>query len=303
MGDSSIADSSVPPARADGFSSPSAFDAADPCVAHLERRSDDAEPVVVAADSSLEILVRPTVSIPASAISALQQIRAHLIPPVNVEPETTADLWPSRVVSVSAGTRQLRVVCLSDTHGLHAGLSPENIPAGDILLHCGDFTKRGTLKEVVAFNQFMQRLPHRIKLLVGGNHDLGVFSEFQASHAAELVTEMRYLDNDLIEMEGLRIYGCSWDKQGARKVPEDVDILITHEPPQGILDGDGKGCQYLRRDVESQRPRLHVFGHIHEASGVFANSCTTFVNAALANDGMVSKRLDKPITVVELHPR
>ena len=69
-----------------------------------------------------------------------------------------------------------------------------------------------------------------------------------------------------------------WDK-----VPGDTDILITHGPPAGILDrncaGEHTGCEDLRLAVERIKPRLHVFGHIHEAYGVEERGGTLFVNA------------------------
>lgn len=50
-----------------------------------------------------------------------------------------------------------------------------------------------------------------------------------------------------------------------------IDIMITHGPPLGILDetyrGEDVGCKHLRRAVERCKPRLHVFGHIHESAG------------------------------------
>lgn len=50
-----------------------------------------------------------------------------------------------------------------------------------------------------------------------------------------------------------------------------IDIMLTHGPPHGILDqtmsGAQVGCEHLRRAVERCRPRLHCFGHIHEAWG------------------------------------
>jgi Icc-related predicted phosphoesterase len=52
---------------------------------------------------------------------------------------------------------------------------------------------------------------------------------------------------------------------------EGIDIMVTHGPPAGILDacisGDAAGCVHLFRAVERSKPRLHVFGHIHEAWG------------------------------------
>ena len=69
-----------------------------------------------------------------------------------------------------------------------------------------------------------------------------------------------------------------WDK-----IPGDTNILITHGPPAGILDcnaaGEHTGCEDLRLVVDRIKPRLHVFGHIHEAYGVEEHDGTIFVNA------------------------
>jgi len=44
--------------------------------------------------------------------------------------------------------------------------------------------------------------------------------------------------------------------------------MLTHGPPHGILDltsrGDLAGCENLTAAVKRVRPRMHVFGHIHE---------------------------------------
>lgn len=51
----------------------------------------------------------------------------------------------------------------------------------------------------------------------------------------------------------------------------DTDVLITHGPPYGILDLNFEdlkvGCEELMRAVIRVQPRLHIFGHIHEAYG------------------------------------
>ena len=52
---------------------------------------------------------------------------------------------------------------------------------------------------------------------------------------------------------------------------EDVDIVITHGPPHAHLDGTFNGhragCPHLLNALNRVRPRLHCFGHIHEAWG------------------------------------
>lgn len=43
----------------------------------------------------------------------------------------------------------MRVVCISDTHGLHDALQTEcAIPNGDVFIHAGDFTDTGDRDEV-----------------------------------------------------------------------------------------------------------------------------------------------------------
>lgn len=54
-------------------------------------------------------------------------------------------------------------------------------------------------------------------------------------------------------------------------IPSGVDVAMTHGPPFGILDftraGSHGGCRNLLESVSNARPRIHCFGHIHEAWG------------------------------------
>ena len=71
------------------------------------------------------------------------------------------------------------------------------------------------------------------------------------------------------------------------RIPNDVDILLTHCPPNTILDttlaGKHVGCAQLLGRINIVKPRLHVFGHIHEAYGQTGNGSTIFVNAAICD--------------------
>jgi hypothetical protein len=58
------------------------------------------------------------------------------------------------------------------------------------------------------------------------------------------------------------------------EIEQGVDVVMTHGPPQGILDRadrDGTkervGCTELFAAVARARPRLHYLGHIHEQWG------------------------------------
>lgn len=74
----------------------------------------------------------------------------------------------------------------------------------------------------------------------------------------------------------------------ARGLPPDLDVLVTHAPPEGILDaipGESVGSPALRAYVARHDPslpplRAHLFGHIHEGKGTVALGGTVFSNAA-----------------------
>ncbi|KAL1970646.1 hypothetical protein VTN77DRAFT_4290 [Rasamsonia byssochlamydoides] len=79
--------------------------------------------------------------------------------------------------------------------------------------------------------------------------------------------------------------------QAPKPVPSypDVDILLTHGPPYGILDqvyysGESVGCENLLKACVRARPRLHVFGHIHEGYGAVRRDWTTNTTERILQD-------------------
>ena len=66
----------------------------------------------------------------------------------------------------------MRFVVLSDTHNQQVNI--ENVPDGDVLLHCGDLTKVGTTKQLKQVNNWFGMLPHKTKIAIPGNHDVGL---------------------------------------------------------------------------------------------------------------------------------
>jgi Icc-related predicted phosphoesterase len=187
----------------------------------------------------------------------------------------------------------LTLVAMADTHGYHQHLT---VPEGDILIHAGDLTRRGSLEELAQVNEFLASLPHRHKVVVAGNHDW-CFQESLAE-ARAVLTAATYLEDEAVIIEGLKFYGSPWQPwfmdwafnlpRGAElarrwaRIPEDTDILITHGPPLGFGDrvygGKRVGCEDLLRRVQQVRPKLHLFGHIHEDGGLWTEGVTTFAN-------------------------
>ena len=67
----------------------------------------------------------------------------------------------------------VRFVVVSDTHNRQES-TPINVPDGDVLLHCGDLTQLGRSEEFKKANAWLTSLPHKTKIVIAGNHDIGL---------------------------------------------------------------------------------------------------------------------------------
>ena len=74
-------------------------------------------------------------------------------------------------------------------------------------------------------------------------------------------------------------------------VPSGVDVLISHQPPFGVLDEAGEsgkvyhcGSESLAQRIHEVRPSYCLFGHVHAGYGMTEKDCTVYVNAALMQD-------------------
>ena len=199
----------------------------------------------------------------------------------------------------------MRIALISDTHGLHR---QREVPSGDLLIHAGDFTFYSKPPSIVSdFNAWLGSLPHRHKVVIPGNHEF-ILEEPRNRGA---ITNAILLVDSGVEIERLKIwgspvtpfYGGAFGKSrpGDRKshwarIPEGLDILITHGPPFAILDHGGsaerrEGCPQLLEAVFRALPRVHVFGHIHAGYGTLRTTDTFFVNASLiGEDGSPSRK-------------
>ncbi len=224
-----------------------------------------------------------------------------------------------------------KIVAISDTHGQNL-LTKWDIPDGDILVHAGDGTTRGLEDQIKEFNSYLSRLPHRFKIFVPGNHDKLFF--FDPQKAIKLLNSAITLIDETVELLKLRIYGMPWlpNRSGncskafeaddllqkTDQIPLDTDILVTHTGPLHILDnawrsyiydptvkppsltilssehmGNGPLANKLRYGLN---PKLHVFGHIHEAYGQMELGGIKFVNASLVDRGE-NKPKNQPIVI------
>jgi Icc-related predicted phosphoesterase len=206
--------------------------------------------------------------------------------------------------------KSLRLVCMSDLHSLNYAFQ---VPDGDVLIIAGDICGYGTLDELKAFDDFLSGLPHPHKLLIAGNHDWPFARA--PEQARTLIKHAVYLEDSGIDIYGIKFWGSPWQPffcnwafnlpRGAplakvwAQIPSDTDVLITHGPPYGILDrvydGEHVGCEELRAALTRIRPKVHVFGHIHEDYGVQEQDGMVFINASLC-DGRY-RPVNAPIVV------
>ncbi|MDW8289036.1 MAG: metallophosphatase domain-containing protein, partial [Flammeovirgaceae bacterium] len=186
---------------------------------------------------------------------------------------------------------------------------------GDILLHAGDVSKQGKKEEILDFLDWFAKQLFEYKIFIAGNHDF-FFEKTTKEELNELLpNEVIYLQEEGVEIDGIKFWGspitpffnnwafnrkaneikAHWDK-----IPTDTDVLITHGPAKDMLDRTfffkSVGCPELKKAVERIRPKLHLFGHIHEAYGQKEHNGTRFVNASLTN--ILYKLCNQPVTIL-----
>ena len=190
----------------------------------------------------------------------------------------------------------MTILHISDTHGFHEQLSC--LPITDIIVHTGDFTFGGSESEASDFMKWFGNLPHKHKIFIAGNHDMCMFRK---EDIKELPKDVHYLCNSSVEIDGIKFYGMPLFMENVmdgtynkliNSIPDDVNVLLTHQPPYGILDeGEYHGQQdyhygdyHLYAKVLDIKPRLHLFGHNHNVYGRTERFGITFSNAAIVDE-------------------
>jgi len=207
----------------------------------------------------------------------------------------------------------MQCTLISDLHGFKPKLD-----GGDLLIIAGDLTARDSVEEHEDFCEWLEVQPYDQRVVIAGNHDGNIQKDLINS-----CINNTYLEDNALHYGGYLIWGSPWtptflnwhymkDRGEAIKerwnlIPEDVDILITHGPAYGILDYietnkkndiyEHVGCEELRKkfDDGDVKPKLHVFGHIHEGYGSVVFDGIRYVNASIMDANY--KPIRRPINV------
>lgn len=199
--------------------------------------------------------------------------------------------------------------CISDLHGSYPKLD-----GGDLLIVAGDLTSRDTEVQMALFDYWLNEQKYAKKIVIAGNHDVTLQKQ------AIKLQFCDYLQDSGTMVDSFKIWGSPWTRyfDGMGKdcaaftchhditmsekwdqIPDDIDILVTHGPPYDIADmvyGERTGCVMLRKALDRVRPKLHVFGHIHEGFGRYDQDGIIFVNASYMNARY--KPVNKPIRII-----
>ena len=171
----------------------------------------------------------------------------------------------------------VRVVCVSDTHGMHSSL-PDPLPDGEILVHAGDFSPNDHIIPNISFPAWLQQQSSRFQyvFVVEGNHDPFAFTNDKEFHTLPDNVRLLSYKGETVEVKNrdgnacnVRVYGTRFfayplqikkgtnidlykekkDKietefhrllERCQEKKESVDILINHVPPLAILDWNPK---------------------------------------------------------------
>ncbi len=198
----------------------------------------------------------------------------------------------------------MKIAAISDTHGRRGW----TIPSCDVFIHAGDFTAYGSTPETVnLINDIQERMllgdiGH--VLITPGNHDKAFWEELNRVKSFITNPNIHILIDQGIEIDGKYFWGSPWTpvffdwwfmaeenklQDIYLQMPVNLDVLITHGPPYGILDpgyqADHVGSHSLLDAINSRNVKHHVFGHLHGAGGQnLTSNNTQFHNVAACND-------------------
>lgn len=217
---------------------------------------------------------------------------------------------------------QIKIVHISDTHGLHRKMV-HKIPECDILLHSGDYTNRGERDQVEDFFKWLTEQKQCTRVIfTEGNHDIHTDPRFEwETKSSEWFEDLmdKYainhdignimrLENTSCEAFGLNIWGSPmtpsffkehWGHNADRgaeikqywdKIPNNTDIVVTHGPSIYKLDyipygGQSHvGCADLDYRIQEIKPILQVCGHIHCGYGIDQTIDTIYSNGSICDE-------------------
>lgn len=191
----------------------------------------------------------------------------------------------------------MKICCISDLHGFLI----DDIEPCDLVIICGDLvslncqssSKKTKQWYLNRFKPWAEELPCDKVLFIAGNHDLHFRKDMlwvrEQFNETQKVT---YLENESYEYKGIKIFGSPYCKvfgdwafmysndilkELYSEIPDNVDILMTHDAPYGCsdilleedcpwCDGGHIGNVPLREAILEKKPKYNLHGHLHSTN-------------------------------------
>ena len=221
----------------------------------------------------------------------------------------------------------VKIVAISDQHGQF----PDSIPECDLLIIGGDccpdsfgpWLARDYPEIQLEWfeNKFIpwaEAQPVEFVAITWGNHDwcghLKPNTHYD-NHRIDVISD------GPIVVNGIKFWLTPWSNQFMTwawmkehdklaevyaKIPEDVDVIVSHQPPQGFGDlypnmHTGKleqvGSSELLYTIERVKTEVVICGHLHDGHGMYKHQETHIYNVSLLNDAY--QRVFEP-TIIEI---
>ena len=191
-------------------------------------------------------------------------------------------------ITVKTKGTALRIVHTSDTHNHLSTKSSFYIPPGDVLIHSGDFSNKGTHSEFKAFNCWLEKWMHKfpVRIVIFGNHDLKAERGNISVLKSCLPAATHVLCHESLQINGINFYGSPWlyyqdglynnrsEVMPAHRfdeIPSGTHVVLTHGPAKNLHDHlhleSRMGSEHLLDALARVDALVHMCGHIHESYG------------------------------------
>lgn len=159
--------------------------------------------------------------------------------------------------------KMLRFVCISDTHMQHESI---NLPPGDVLVHCGDFTNHGTLLEVSSFAKWFKAQPHKYKVVLSGNHDMIMDQQYHSNYWSDWNSDFQSHE------KAVNCFLSSGNEETVDKIDGDRDgdgdgscgdigkLRNSTGTSATSTNNNGSSCLYLLSDSGITIEGIQIFG-------------------------------------------